>query len=222
MKLPKLIIFSSGTQTHGGSGFENLVKAKNEGTLRADIVAVVSNHENGGVREKADKLHVSFIHFPKPWNEENYKKIILETGAEFTALSGWLKLVRGLSPKTTLNIHPGPLPKFGGFGMYGHFVHEAVIAAFKQGEVTSSEVCMHFVTESKSVSDYDKGPVFFRISVPIEKEDTGETLAARANKIEHKYQPIITDLVVNGEISWDGINPESLKVPKGYTYHIAH
>lgn len=203
---PKVVIFASGTKDGGGSGFENLVKSVENGTLNADIVGVVSNHECGGVRKRADWLGIKFEYFCGPYTAENYKKIIEKIGADFAALSGWLKLVRGLDPAKTFNIHPGPLPKFGGDGMYGHYVHEAVMRAYKKGEVNSSAVTMHFVTEK-----YDKGPVFFCHPVEIFPDDTAETLAKRVNEAEHKYQPIITDLVVNGEISWDGRDPKTLK-----------
>ena len=209
--MKNLIIFSSGTSEGGGSGFENLVNKAREGILSANIVAVVSNHENGGVRQRADKLNISFIHFPKPWDAEKYQEIIRNDKADFIALSGWLKLVKGLDPKATFNIHPGPLPSFGGAGMYGHHVHEAVIEAFKRGEVTHSAVTMHFVTD-----EYDRGPIFFQKFVKIEEDDNAETLAKRVNEVEHKYQPIITNMVVNGEISWDGKNPDSLTYPADY------
>jgi phosphoribosylglycinamide formyltransferase-1 len=209
--MKNLIIFSSGTSEGGGSGFENLVIKAREGVLSANIVGVVSNHENGGVRERADRLGVHFIHFPKPWDAEKYKQIVEENKADFVALSGWLKLARGLDPRTTFNIHPGPLPSFGGAGMYGHYVHEAVMEAFREGKVTHSAVTMHFVTDQ-----YDRGPIFFQRFVKIEEDDTAETLAKRVNETEHKYQPIITNMVVNGEISWDGKNAESLVCPLDY------
>jgi len=210
---PKLIIFASGTKTGGGSGFENLVLAQRKGELNADIVAVVSNHENGGVREKADRLGVPFIHFPGPFTADAYQEIVKKSGAEYVALSGWLKLVTGLDSKRIFNIHPGPLPRFGGAGMYGHHVHEAVMAAYRKGEVTHSAVTMHFVTEQ-----YDEGPAFFRCPVDILSNDDAETLGRRMNAAEHKYQPIITNLVVNGEISWDGNDPKTLKLPEGYKW----
>lgn len=209
--MKKLIIFASGTKDGGGSGFENLVIKQKDGILKADIVAVVSNHEEGGVKKIADKFSVPFIHFPKPWDEDSYKKIISDTGAEFVALSGWLKLVKGLNPRKTINIHPGPLPRFGGAGMYGHYVHEAVMDSFKNGEVSHSAVTMHFVTD-----EYDKGPIFFQKFVKIENSDNSETLAKKVNLIEHKYQPIITDMVVNGQIYWDGEDKNSLVYPDDY------
>ena len=211
MKKPRLLVFASGTTSGGGSGFENLVPAEKRGILSEDIVAVVSNHEQGGVREKADRLNIPFIYFNGPFNEQSYQKIVADTNADFVALSGWLKLVLGLDPARTFNIHPGPLPRFGGKGMYGIHVHEAVLEAYKRGEVTHSAVTMHFVTPI-----YDEGPVFFRFQVPIEVLDTAETLAERVHKAEHEWQPKITNMVVNEEISWDGKNRETLKLPAGY------
>lgn len=228
----KIIIFASGTKDGGGSGFENLVNATKNGILDADILAVISNHQNGGVREKADRLGIPFIYFPafaparadKPASPaaqnatpdkfgtaENYQN--LTEGADLVCLSGWLKLVTGLDPQKTINIHPGPLPRFGGAGMYGHFVHEAVIEAYKKGEIdlktgkpiTHSAVSMHFVTEK-----YDEGPLFFSHQVEILPDDSAETLAKRVLAAEHKWQPVITNKVLHGEISWDGHNPSSL------------
>ncbi len=218
----KIIIFASGTKDGGGSGFENLVNASRNGILNAEILAVVSNHENGGVRQRADRLGVKFIYFParKPVDgetgpefgtAENYRKIVAD--ADLVCLSGWLKLVTGLDPQKTINIHPGPLPRFGGAGMYGHHVHEAVMEAYHNfrknsscEKITHSAVSMHFVTEK-----YDEGPLFFSQSVPILPDDTADTLAARVLETEHKWQPIITEKVLTGEISWDGKNPASLR-----------
>lgn len=201
----KLIIFASGSKTGGGSGFENLVNATVNGTLDAEIISVVSNHENGGVREKANRLNVPFKFFPGPYTEENYREITRDT--DFVALSGWLKMVRGLDPKTTFNIHPGDTKKFGGAGMYGHHVHVAVMEAYKRGEVSHSAVTMHFVTEK-----YDEGPVFFQVPVEILPNDTPETLGKRVLASEHHYQPIMTNAVVQGKICWDGNDPNSLVI----------
>lgn len=213
MSKPKLLVFASGSSEGGGSGFENLVHASRRDLLDAEIVGVVSNHEAGGVRRRANMLGISFLHFPKPWDAEGYQRLAAQSGAQWFALSGWLKLVAGLDPttvfnsKTVFNIHPGPLPDFGGPGMYGHHVHEAVIAAYKRGEITHSQVCMHFVTD-----EYDRGPVFFRSEVEIKSYDTPQSLAAVINKAEHQYQPWYTHLVVNGAITWDGTNSKSLRV----------
>src|SRR3989344_139533 len=211
MDTAKLLVFASGSLEGGGSGFENLVHSMGTGILDATIVAVVSNYEHGGVRKRADKLGIPFIHFPKPWTAERYQLIAQDSGAQFFALSGWLKRVIGLDPCFTFNIHPGPLPEFGGHGMYGHHVHEAVMAAFSHGEITHPAVCMHFAT-----SQYDEGPIFFRFNIIIHEDDTPDSLGARVNVLEHRWQPEITNLVVHREIQWDGENPNSLILPARY------
>jgi len=210
---PKFIIFASGTKTGGGSGFENLVIASRDGRLNANIVAVISNHESGGVRQIADKLHVPFCHFPASWTKERYQAIVDQFSADFVALSGWLKLVSGLDPKTTFNIHPGPLPCFGGPSMYGRHVHEAVLDCYKRELIQYSAVSMHFVTE-----EYDEGPVFFSFPVKIIASDTAQTLGERVHDTELFFQPFISNLVVEGKIYWDGEDNESLCVPSNYQY----
>lgn len=107
-------------------------------------------------------------------------------------LSGWLKLVSGLDPERTINIHPGPLPRFGGPKFYGHYVHEAVLAAYHRGEITHSAVTMHFVDP-----EYDRGPIFFQFPVKIEPDETPDTLAAKVNRVEHKWQSEVLNHVVH-------------------------
>jgi phosphoribosylglycinamide formyltransferase-1 len=203
-KQPKLLIFASGTKTAGGSGFRNLVESMRAGILKADIVAVVSNHQNGGVANHAHELNIPFVPFGGG-DATAYQKLTSELKPDFITLSGWLKHVKGLDAKTTFNIHPGPLPDFGGPGLFGHHVHEAVLESYKRGKITHSAVSMHFVTE-----EYDRGPIFFQHEVAIKPDDTPETLGTRVNQAEHYWQPIITNLVVQNKIRWDGVNPNSL------------
>lgn len=201
----RLLVLASGTKDGGGSGFENLVLASRSGVLEADICGVVSNWEAGGVHTRAEKLGVPFTYFAGPYDEAGYATLMERYEPDFVALSGWLKPVMGLDPKTTFNIHPGPLPRFGGKKMYGHNVHEAVIEAYRSGEVGYSAVSMHFVTPV-----YDEGPVFFVYPVPVLPDDTAETLAARVQTAEHDWQPRVTNAVVSGQVTWDGKDPKSL------------
>ena len=211
---PKLIIFSSGTKDGGGSGFENLVRSKN---LDAEVVAVVSSHGHGGVREYAERLGVPFVYFAGPYDTEHYQKIVEDSKAEWVALSGWLKQIVGLDPTRTFNIHPALLSqlngRFGGTGMYGSKLHEAVRDAFDAGEISESGFTMHFVTD-----EYDRGPVFFEYYIPLKKGITAEEIGRAVKKAEHKWQPKITNMVVHGEIRWDGRDQKSLIVPEGYQY----
>ena len=203
---PKLIVFASGRNEGGGTGFENLVEASKNGTLDAEIVAVVCNHETGEVRERAKRLGVPFIYFTP---DSSYAKIIEETRAEWVALSGWFKQVRDLDPTRTFNIHSALLSqlngRFGGHGMYGRKVHEAVKAALDAGEISETGFTMHFVTE-----EMDRGPVFFEHRVPLTKGMSVEDIQKAVQSAEHEWQPKITNLVVHGKIHWDGRDPKSL------------
>jgi phosphoribosylglycinamide formyltransferase 1 len=216
--LPRLIVFASGTATGGGAGFRELVRHTITGVLQAHIVAVISHHASGGVQALAETHAVPFAHFPAPWNAVAYRRLVAYYEAEWVALSGWLKPVRGLDSRRTFNIHPGPLPQFGGKGMYGHYIHEAVIAAYQRGEGTMSAVTMHFVTDFDADHDYDDGPVFFRYPILIDPDDTPETLGTRVNTIEQSWQAFITNLVVHEQIAWNGTEASSLVVPSWYPF----
>ncbi len=211
--MKSLLIFASGTKEGGGSGFQALVENVKTGVLHANIIAVVSNHKQGGVRRRADSLKISFEHFHAPYTKKAYQAIIAKHNPEFVSLSGWLKLAHGLDPRCTTNIHPGPLPQFGGSRMYGHYVHKRVLDAFKKGEIRSSAVSMHFVTKK-----YDEGPVFFKYPVAIRDNDTPETLKTRVTATEHAWQSFITNLIIQGKIRWNGKDPKSLIVPNWYPF----
>ncbi len=198
---PNILVFASGTKTGGGSGFEVLVRATREQppVLDAWIGGVVTNHCGGGVWQRAGVLGIPAIYWAGPYRAQGYRNFVRYFQADYVMLSGWLKLVAGLDPAKTINIHPGPLPRFGGPNLYGHHVHEAVLAAFRRGEITHSAVTMHFVDEK-----YDRGPVFFALPVPIEPDDTPETLAARVNRAEHLWQPRVLNYVVQGQVRLAG------------------
>jgi len=117
-------------------------------------------------------------------------------GVELIVLSGYL---RQLGPRTlaryagrVLNIHPGPLPAFGGHGMYGRRVHEAVIAA----GVAESGICIHLVDE-----EYDRGPVIARRSAPVERGETAETLEARVTALEPQFYVETLQQIARGALS---------------------
>lgn len=194
----RVLVFSSGDAKGGGSGFQELVEFSrtNPPVLDAQIVGVISNHAEGGVFKRARSLQIPFEYWPGPFDAKGYQSLVQKYQADFVMSSGWLKFVRGLDPAKTVNIHPGPLPKFGGTGMYGHYVHEAVIAAYRRGEVTQSAVTMHFVDEAA----YDHGPILFQMPVLIRPDDDAETLAKRVNEKERAWQSHILNLVVHQNI----------------------
>ena len=166
----------------------------------------------GSVREP-DALHIPFEHWSGPFDAKGYRAFVEKYQADFVMCSGWLKFVRGLDPAKTVNIHPGPLPRFGGSGMYGHHVHEAVMAAYHRGEITQSAVTMHFVDDVA----YDNGPIIFQMPVLIRPDDDAETLAKRVNEKERAWQSYILNLVVhryiylsNGQVIYKSDTPKRL------------
>ena len=204
----RILIFATGGKGHGegGSGARELIKASRDGRLEADIVGLVSNYPEGGVFDLHEELGIPFRLFSGPFTADEYQKIMDEFKPDLVCLSGWLKQVFGIDPRIIINIHPGILPLTA--GLYGHLVHEKVMEAFGRGEIKETAVTMHFVT-----AKYDDGPIIFEKLVAINATDTPQTLAKRVNDVEHIYQPLVTNAVINEAIHWDGVNKESLVTP---------
>jgi phosphoribosylglycinamide formyltransferase 1 len=174
--------------SHGGSSMKAILDAIARGELRASACVVITNNADAPALAHARALGIPAYHLSetKLGGAAEADRAIAETlvarGAELIVLSGYL---RKLGPLTlaryrgrVLNIHPGPLPKYGGRGLYGRHVHEAVIAA---GERMSG-ITIHLVDE-----EYDHGPVLARREVAIERGDTAETLAARVQAQEPAF-----------------------------------
>jgi len=193
----KVLVLASGgkNSNEGGSGFKVMAQYFKHSDV--EIVAVVSNYENGGVEEKAKELGITFEYWPGPFDAQGYQFLVKKYQADYVMLSGWLKMVHGLDPAKTVNIHPGPLPEFGGKNMYGHHVHEAVLAAYKKGEITHTAVTMHFVTE-----EYDLGPICFAYLVEIFPTDDADSIQKRVNISEHYWQSRVLYLIVHDDIKY--------------------
>ena len=173
----------------GGSNLQSLINAAQEPDYPAEIVCVISNKENAYGLERATNAGIAAISIPhkgKPKEvfEHEIDEALRDHDIDLICLAGFMRIlsaefIEGWKGKI-LNIHPALLPKFGGEGMYGHHVHESVIAA---GE-SESGATVHVVT-----SGVDEGPIILQGSVLVEKDDTAETLAARVLKKEHEIYP---------------------------------
>ena len=175
----------------GGSNLEALLAAKAAGGLpRVDFALVVASKPGVPALERAQKYGVPcrVIERKAYPDEESCQKALeqalVEAGVDLVCLAGYLRkvganIVRRFRGRI-LNIHPALLPKYGGAGMYGHFVHEAVIAA---GEKESG-CTIHLVDE-----EFDHGPVLAQARVPVRPGDTAEQLAARVLMEEHRLYP---------------------------------
>lgn len=216
---PRLAVFASGKKGGGGSGFKNLVDSSRSstGALDADVVVVVCNRGDSGVRQLASQLGVSFVLWSKDDPPERYNEILKEYDTKWVALSGCLwrlpmktnpkdKQEVGLDPRRIFNIHPGPLPLTA--GLYQKGVYEKVIEEYRQNGLTHSAGSMHFVD-----GEYDTGPVFCEIPIPLDDDETVETLEIKTRRIEMLIQPFMTNLVVHKKIRWDGVDPSSLVLP---------
>jgi phosphoribosylglycinamide formyltransferase-1 len=166
-----------------GSSARAIVAAIRTGELTAEARILVSNNRTSPALAFASEQGVPTLHIATQADpeaaDERLMQAMADHGVELIVLSGYL---RQLGPRTLgryagriLNIHPGPLPDFGGHGMYGRRVHEAVIAA----GVAQSGICIHLVDE-----EYDRGPVIARRSAPVLPGDTAETLETRVTALE--------------------------------------
>lgn len=193
---PKIAVFLSGR----GSGFRNLCLATRDGRLEAEISLLVSSKRKAGGLDYAREFGIESVVFrTKDFDSpEEAAASLLDTltsrQIKYIALAGYLKLlplevVRAF-PKRIVNIHPALLPRHGGKGMYGHYVHEAVIA---DGDKESGAT-VHLVDEI-----YDHGSILEQAKVPVEPDDTPDSLAARVLKVEHDLYPRVLQKLINGE-----------------------
>ncbi|MCI0707551.1 MAG: phosphoribosylglycinamide formyltransferase [Ignavibacteriae bacterium] len=196
-----IAVFASGR----GSNFEAILTAIKRGTLPARVVVLVSNKLNAGAMELARSHGIPAAHISEKRfsSEEEYVESLLSVlqqhHTDFIALAGYLKkiprrVVERFRHKI-VNIHPALLPKFGGPGMYGIHVHEAVLAA---GETTSGAT-VHIVDE-----EYDRGAIVLQRTVNVIPGDTPETLAARVLTLEHELYPEALRAFAEGRVDING------------------
>jgi phosphoribosylglycinamide formyltransferase 1 len=182
-----------------GSSARAIVAAIRAGELAADARLLVSNNRSAPALAFAAETGVPALCIPTQGDPDAADARLAEAMAghdvELIVLSGYL---RQLGPRTlgryagrVLNIHPGPLPAFGGHGMYGRRVHEAVIAA----GVAESGVTIHLVDE-----EYDRGPAIARCAVPVEPTDTPQILEARVTALEPAFFVETLGRIARGEI----------------------
>lgn len=185
-KKKRLAVFCSGT----GSNFRALFHAIIERELPAEIVLCLSNRSRCGAMDFAREFEIEALHLSETQfrTHDEFARAMLDALREhridLILLAGYLRkipdAVIAAWPEKIVNIHPSLLPQFGGHGMYGMRVHEAVIAS---GE-TRSGATVHFVNE-----EYDKGRIIMQNHVPVLPGDTAETLAERVLRCEHRLYP---------------------------------
>ncbi len=190
--------------SHGGSNMQAIIDACKAGRLDATPGVVISNNSDAMALQRAEHegiphYHISSQTHPGPLEDEEILRVLKRHGVDTVILAGYMKM---LGPATLrayrgriLNIHPALLPKFGGKGMYGKRVHEAVLTAGEQ--VTG--VTIHLVDEH-----YDTGPVIAQCQVPVLAGDTADSLAERVLKHEHILYAETLQEIADGRIVLPG------------------
>ncbi len=183
-----MAIFVSG----GGTNCENIIKYF-EGSEVARPVVVISNKASAGAVAKAERLGVPVEVVPKASlnNPDIILPLLEKYSVDFIVLAGFLLVIPGFLideyDHRMINLHPALLPKFGGIGMYGHHVHEAVKAA---GE-TETGMTVHWVTR-----EVDGGDIIAQFSTPLDPDDTPDDIAAKEHVLEMEHFPqVIEDLL---------------------------
>ena len=197
--MTRVAVLASG----GGSNLQAILD--HQATLgdkgAARVVLVASDQHGAGALQRARDAGITAVALDRDARTTGLAAILSAHRIELLVLAGYLRLVpadvvrhfRG----RVLNVHPALLPEFGGPGMYGHHVHEAVVA--RQARLTGPTV--HFVDER-----YDEGPVIAQWTIPVNPGDTPDGIASRVLALEHILYPHVVDAVAAGRIRLDPAN----------------
>jgi phosphoribosylglycinamide formyltransferase-1 len=185
--MKRIILFASGS----GTNAENIINYFDD-SENVTIAKVLCNKKNAKVFDRCKNLNIDCIHFTKD-NFVTTDNILnlLKKEADFIVLAGFLwripeKIVQAF-PNKIVNIHPALLPKYGGKGMYGMHVHNAV----KKNKETETGITIHFVNEH-----YDEGAIIFQAKTKVEVDDSPEDIAKKVHALEYQHFPSVIEEVI--------------------------
>lgn len=194
-----------------GSNLQAIIDAIEEGKISGEIAVVISNKPDVFALKRAEKYHIpTAVISHKDYDDSvSFTSAIVECllrhQTEIVCLAGFMRILDRLFtdafPNRILNIHPALLPAFGGKGMYGHHVHDAVIASGAK----YSGATVHLVTP-----ETDVGPIMVQGVVNVEDNDTSESLAARVLEVEHKIFPQAVQMLLEGNYKVEGLRVKKL------------
>lgn len=186
-----IAIFASGSGTNAENIAQYFANSEN-----IKVSVVLSNKPGAGVHERVRKLGIPSCSFTKEEFADG-APILRELAAhdvDFIVLAGFLSKVAApilaAYPDRIVNIHPALLPKFGGKGMYGSHVHEAVV---RSGE-RESGITIHYINER-----YDEGAVIFQAACPVAPDDTPDDVAGKVHALEYEYYPLVIERLLLGD-----------------------
>lgn len=181
----KIVIFASGT----GTNTENIIKYFNPRD-RVKVAHVLSNNKSAKVLQKAHELEVKALYFDKAalYDTNEVLNILKDTDPDLIVLAGFLwMLPEGILhafPGKIINIHPALLPKYGGKGMYGMRVHQAVV----ENQDLKSGITIHYVNER-----YDEGKIIAQFETELSPNETAEEIAEKIQRLEHEHFPRVIE-----------------------------
>lgn len=186
--MKNIVLMASGS----GSNAENIIKYFREKNILHNF-HIITNKKDAFVLDRAKNLNVSSEVITKKQNNEGVLlDRINELKPDLIVLAGYLLLfpaeIVALYPNKIVNIHPALLPKFGGKGMYGSFVHDAVVA----NKETETGITIHFVSEH-----YDEGAVIFQAKTTVAEKDTALDVAAKVHELEYEHFPKVIEKLLN-------------------------
>lgn len=188
--MSNIAIFASGS----GSNAESIIKFFSS-NAHISVKLVLCNKAGAGVVERAERLGVpvEVLHSTEFKSSDKILNILKNSDIDYIVLAGFLLLVPSAIIKSyegrVINIHPALLPAYGGKGMYGDRVHEAVIA----NKEKQSGITIHHVTEN-----YDEGANIFQAKVDVLSTDTAQSLASKIHELEHRFFPeVIEQFILN-------------------------
>jgi phosphoribosylglycinamide formyltransferase 1 len=184
----RLVIFASGA----GSNAQQIINYFRDSTI-AKVILIVCNKPGAGVLIIAEKENIPSLLIEKErfFKGDGYLPELEKIKTDLIILAGFLwkipQILIDAYPRRIINIHPALLPKYGGKGMYGQYVHEAIL---NEGEVESG-ITIHYVDEH-----YDNGDIIFQTACPVLESDTAETLANRIHQLEHLHYPVVIEEII--------------------------
>ena len=191
-KLKQIAIFASGS----GTNAENIVKYFSRGNL-ARVAIILTNNKNAFVIDRAAQLNVPCRVFNREilYNSDEIPALLENLSIDLIVLAGFLWLVPDnllkAFPGKIINIHPALLPKYGGKGMYGHVVHDAVL---RSGD-RESGITIHYVNEN-----YDEGKIILQARCELNPAWTPDELAERIHELEYLHYPrVIENILLNSD-----------------------
>ena len=190
----RVAVLASGSGTNLQAILDHF--ASLHGRAPGRVVLVVSDRKDAGALDRARHAGAEAVHLPASQSNAELGALLSEHEIRVVALAGYLRLIPADVTRTfrgrIVNVHPALLPKFGGSGMYGMKVHEAVLASGAK----ESGATVHFVDDQ-----YDRGTIIARAKVPVLAGDTPSSLAARVLKEEHTLYPKVVAALCAGTVT---------------------